>query len=40
MLVANETLFFSRSNQLAVDVQGRGRIMAKGAGQAKDRQCH
>jgi hypothetical protein len=39
MLVAHETLFFGGGNQLAVDVQGRGRVMAEGAGQAKNRQC-
>ncbi|MCY1391860.1 hypothetical protein D9M71_67120 [compost metagenome] len=39
MFVAYEALFFSGSDQFAVDVQGRGRIMAKGAGQAKNRQC-
>ncbi|MMZ68877.1 hypothetical protein D1872_316230 [compost metagenome] len=39
MFIAHEALFFSGGNQLAVDVQGRGRIMAKGAGQAKNRQC-
>ncbi|MNV73435.1 hypothetical protein D3C71_1665850 [compost metagenome] len=39
MLVTHEALFFGGGNQFAVDVQGRGRVMAKGAGQAKNRQC-
>ncbi|OMP11032.1 hypothetical protein COLO4_04070, partial [Corchorus olitorius] len=39
MFIAHEALFFGGGDQLAVDVQGRGRIMAKGAGQAKNRQC-
>ena len=39
MLVTHEALFFGGGNQLAVNVQGRGRVMAKGAGQAKNRQC-
>ncbi|RMS21444.1 hypothetical protein ALP71_05819 [Pseudomonas coronafaciens pv. garcae] len=40
MFITNETLFLGRCYQLAVDVKRCGRIMAKGAGQAKDRQCH
>ncbi len=40
VLVTNEALFFGRCYQLAVDIKRCGRIMAKGAGQAKDRQCH
>ena len=40
MLIAYEALFFSRRYQLAVDIEGCGGIMAKGAGQAKNRQCH
>ena len=40
MLVAHEAFFFGGRDQLAVDIQGCGRIMAKGAGQAKNRQCH
>ncbi len=40
MFVAYEALFFGGRDQLAVDIQGCGRIMAKGAGQAKNRQCH
>lgn len=40
MFVAYEALFFGGRNQLAVDIQRCGRIMAKGAGQAKNRQCH
>lgn len=40
MFIAYEALFFRRRDQLAVDIQGCGRIMAKGAGQAKNRQCH
>jgi hypothetical protein len=39
MFVTHEAFFFGGGNQLAVDVQGRGRVMAKGAGQAKNRQC-
>lgn len=39
MLVTHEALFFGGGNQFAVNVQGRGRVMAKGAGQAKNRQC-
>jgi hypothetical protein len=40
MFIAYEALFLSRRDQLAVNVQRGGRIMAKGAGQAKNRQCH
>ncbi|MCY1420537.1 hypothetical protein D9M71_361620 [compost metagenome] len=40
MFIAYEAFLFSRRDQLAVDIQGCGRIMAKGAGQAKNRQCH
>lgn len=40
MFIAHKALFLSRRDQLAVDVQSCGRIMAKGAGQAKNRQCH
>jgi hypothetical protein len=40
MFIAYEALFLGRRDQLAVNVQRCGRIMAKGAGQAKNRQCH
>jgi hypothetical protein len=40
MFIAYEALFLGRRDQLAVNVQRSGRIMAKGAGQAKNRQCH
>ena len=40
MLITYEALFLSRRYQLAVDIEGCGGIMAEGAGQAKNRQCH
>lgn len=40
MLVAHEALFLDRRDQLAVDVQGGGRVMAERAGQAENGQCH
>jgi len=40
MLITHEAFFFSRRYQLAVDIEGCGGIMAEGAGQAKNRQCH
>lgn len=39
VFVAHEALFLGSGDQLAIDIEGRGGIMAKGAGQAKDRQC-
>ena len=38
MLVAHEALFFDGGDQLAVDIQGGGRIMTEGAGKAENRQ--
>ncbi|MCY1368149.1 hypothetical protein D9M69_551160 [compost metagenome] len=40
VLVAHEALFFRGGDQLAVDVERGGRIMAEGAGKAENRQCH
>ena len=40
MLITYEAFFFGRCYQLAVDIQSGGRVMAQGAGQAKNRQCH
>ena len=40
VLVAHEALFFGGRDQLAVDIQGGGWIMAEGAGKAENRQCH
>ena len=40
VLVAHKALFFGGRDQLAVDIQGGGWIMAEGAGKAENRQCH
>ncbi|MNJ58888.1 hypothetical protein D3C77_545450 [compost metagenome] len=40
VLVAHEALLLGSSDELAVDVEGSGRIMAEGAGKAENRQCH
>src|SRR5690606_39376017 len=40
MLVAHEALFLHGSNQLAIDIQGSGRIMAQSAGQSQNGQSH
>ncbi len=40
MLVTHQALFFHGSNQLAINVQGGGRVVAQCAGQTQNSQCH
>ncbi|MPN60423.1 hypothetical protein SDC9_208151 [bioreactor metagenome] len=39
MLVADKAFFFGGCDELAVDVEGGGRIVGEGAGKAEDGQC-